>query len=172
MAYRVEDLTPGQVLLMTIPATEPIWDRALDAAIAWSSGPFVHAALVGHGELIEQLSTVQTSPLDTYCENGWAYTVAGATPAQADATVAWALAHRGQPYGIDAILQDGLMYDVHQWRPLHDDPRYVTCSGFVERAWRVGAGIRITDQPLPSPTSLAFSPILGGPRPWDRTTSP
>lgn len=171
MPYRVEDLRPGQVLLMVPSSHEPIWDRALDEAIKISSGPFVHAALVGHGEIIEQLSIVQTSPLDKYSENGWAYTVAGATPAQADAAIAWALARRGQPYGIEAILLDGWMYDLHQWRPLHDDPRYVTCSGFVERAWRVGGGIRLTEQPLPSPTSLGFSPRLIGARPWDRPSS-
>ena len=168
MPYRVEDLRPGQVLLMVPSSHEPIWDRALDEAIKISSGPFVHAALVGHGELIEQLSIVQTSALDKYCDNGWAYTV---NSTKTDAVIDWALSHLGQVYGVEAILEDGLMYDLHDWNMLDVDPRYVTCSGFIERAWRLGGGVPLIEHPLPSPTSLAYSPNLIGPRPWTRLSA-
>jgi len=168
MGYTVDQLHPGDVLLIVPSPHEPIWDRALDDAIAWSSGPFVHGCLVGEGHLIEQLGTVQQSPLDKYVENGWRYAVEGATPEAIQGTLAWAEAHLGQVYGAKAILADALVYDLHDWHALSLDPRYVTCAGFVERAWRLGGGITLSGQPLVSPTGLAFSPRLIGPRPWDR----
>lgn len=165
--YRVEDLRPGMVLLMTIPASEPIWDRALDEAIAVSSGPFVHSALVGHGDLTEQLATVQSSPLDKYTANGWAYAVAGSTPAQADAAIAAFRARLGQPYSVAELLIMGAYYDLHDTGAWGDHFHYTVCSTALERAWRQ-AGIVLSHQPLVSPTGLAFSPTLLGPRPWDR----
>ncbi len=168
MAYDPAVLRPGDVLLMTALSTEPIWDRVLDAAIAWSTGgPYVHAALVGEGHLIEQIDPVIQSPLAKYTANGNAFSVEGLTPAMAHATIAWAMAHLGQPYGITALLEDGGWYDAHLGCLLNARPRYVTCSGFVAMAFAQGAGIPLTQQPLPSPMSLAFSPRLLGPRPWD-----
>lgn len=167
MAYTVDQLEPGMVILCLPNAHEPIWDHLLDDAITWSSGPFAHAAYVGNGELIEQVAPVKTSPLDKYTENGWVYRIAGMTPAKAQKMIAWGMRHMGQPYGYKAILEDGAMYDLHDWGMLHIDPKFPVCSGFVERASRLGAGIPLTEQPLPSPTTLAFSPLLVGPRPWN-----
>lgn len=167
MSYHSTDLHPGDILLMLPPKTEPIWDRALDAAIAWSSGPFVHAALVGDGCLIEQRSTIQASPLAQYAATGWVYHVAGASAPQRAAAVAAFRARLGQPYGIHELLIMGAYYDLHDTAVWRDHFPYTVCSTAVERAWRQ-AGIVLSQQPLVSPTGLAFSPRLIGPRPWDR----
>ena len=167
MSYTVADLHPGDILLMLPPKTEPIWDRALDAAIAWSSGPFVHAALVGDGCLIEQISTIQESPLDKYAAEGWVYRVDPATDAQRAAAIAAFRARLGQPYSITELLVAGAYYDLHDTGVWGDHFHYTVCSTAVERAWRQ-AGVVLSQQPLVSPTGLAFSPRLIGPRPWDR----
>ncbi|PSR20077.1 MAG: hypothetical protein C7B45_16630 [Sulfobacillus acidophilus] len=165
--YRVTQLQPGDIILCLPRPGEPIWDRLLDAAIACStSGPFVHAALVGDGHLIEQVDPVIHSPLDKYAANGWVYRVHDATPAQMQTALRWAEAHVGQPYGIRALLADAALYDLHWSRALRWHTKYVTCSGFVALAWHA-AGYPLTAQPLPSPMSLAFSPRLIGPRPWE-----
>ncbi len=169
MAYRPKMLTPGMVILCLPANHSPIWDRMLDWAIAWSSGPFTHAAVVAYGELIEQVATVRTSPLTKYADIGWAYQIEGLTSDRAAAMIDWARHRLGQPYGVKAIVEDGLLLDAHVWRLLREHPHYVTCSGFVERAARCGAGLPLTHMPLPTPTELAFSCRLIGPRPWDRT---
>ncbi len=166
MAYTVESLEPGMVILCMSGKHGPFWGRFLDDAIAWSSGPFVHAAYVGDQHLIEQVAPVRTAPLDKYAENGWAFHIDGMTPDKAQAMINWGMKRLGQHYGYRAILEDAALYDLHYWGALRDHPSYPVCSGFVERAARCGAGIAITEQPLPSPTSLAFSPRLIGPRPW------
>ena len=171
MAYQPATLQPGQCILCLPTPHEPVWDHLLDDAIAWSSGPFVHAAFVGNGQLIEQTAPVVTSPLEKYAENGWAYTIEGMTPAKAQAMIRWGLQHLGMVYGYRAILADGLLLDGHDWTLLSVHPRYPTCSGFVERASRLGAGIALSEMPLVTPTALAFSPRLRGPRPWDRPAS-
>lgn len=168
MAYAASDLEPGMVILCMPAAHNPLWGRLLDEAIQWSSGPFVHAAYVGNGYLIEQIAPVRKSPLNKYADNGWVYRIEGMTPAKAGSMIEWGLERWGQHYGYRALLEDAAMYDLHDWKMLHAHPQYVVCSGFVERAARCGAGISLTEQPLPSPTSLAFSPRLLGPRPWDQ----
>lgn len=163
--YAVADLRPGDVLLMTSHVDEPWWDAALDAGIRWSThNPFVHSCLVGAGVLIDPLWHVVTTALDVYAANGWRYTVAGATPAQRRAVVAWGMAHVGQRYGLEELLADGAQDDLHIPISARWHPRYVTCSGFVERAWR-DAGIVLSYSPLPSPADLAYSPLLIGSRP-------
>lgn len=165
--YHVDDLRPGMVILCLPPAHEPIWDRVLDDAIAWSSGPFVHAALVGHGEILEQLATVQTSPLDKYAATGWAYVVDGATVAHADTAITAFKGRLGQAYGVRELLIMGAYYDLHDTAVWQDRFAHTVCSTAVERAWRQ-AGMVLSEQPLVSPTGLAFSPRLLGPRPWQR----
>ena len=169
MAYQVADLTPGMVILCQPNPHEPLPNRMLDWAIARSSGPFIHACYVGHRHLIEQLRHVQTSPLAKYADTGWAFTIRGMTPDLADGMIRWGLQHLDQPYGVKALLEDGLLLDLHDWHALSDDPQFPTCSGLVERASRHGAGIPLTEMPLPSPTALAFSPNLIGPRPWQQS---
>jgi len=167
MAYTLAAVHPGDIILCLPRPGEPLADRLLDAAIACStSGPFVHAALVGDGHLIEQIDPVTASPLDKYAVNGWVYRVDGATPAQIAAAVQWAEARIGQPHGVAALLDDAALYDLHWAAALRWHTRYVTCSGFVALAWQA-AGWPVTAQPLPSPMSLAFSPRLVGPRPWE-----
>ncbi len=168
MAYQVADLQPGMVILCRAQPHEPIWDRLLDDAIALSTaGPYVHAAMVGNGQLLEQIDPVITSPLTKYVENGDAFRVAGLTSEKAQAAIRWALQRLGQPYSIPALLEDGAWYDLHLPAMLQEHPRFYTCSGFVNAAFRLGASVTLTAQPLPSPLSLAFSPVLLGPRPWD-----
>ena len=166
MAYSVSELEPGMVVLCLPAKSNPIWDRLLDDAIAWSSGPFVHAAYVGNGHLIEQVAPVRFAPLDKYAENGWLFRIEGMTAQQAQAMISWGVKRWGQHYGYRAMLDDAALYDLHDWGVLRAHPALPVCSGFVERATRCGAGIALTEQPLPSPTSLAFSPRLIGPRPW------
>lgn len=166
MAYTVSSLTPGMVILC-LPShhTSPL-GRLLDDAILWSSGPFVHAAFVAKGYLIEQVALVQTAPLNKYQDNGFAFAIEGMTEDKAHGMIKWGLKRLGQHYGYRALLDDAALYDLHDWKELTEHPKFPVCSGFVERASRLGAGIVLTEQPIPSPTSLAFSPRLIGPRPW------
>lgn len=166
MAYSVSSLEPGMVILCMPAKHEPIWGRLLADAIAWSSGPFVHAAYVGNRCLIEQVAPVRTAPLDKYTENGWVFRIEGMTHEKAQAMIHWGMKRWGQHYGYRAMLDDAALYDLHDWGVLRAHPAFPVCSGFVERAARCGAGIALTEQPLPSPTSLAFSSRLIGPRPW------
>lgn len=169
MAYDPSQLHPGDVLLMTEAAHEPVWDHLFDDLIAgFSGGYFVHAALVGDGHLIEQIDPVTISPLDKYTANGWRYAVA-LTSDQREGLLHWAMARVGQLYGIKALLLDGAYFGLHIPAILRDHPQRVTCSGFVAEAFHRGAQVPITRQPLPAPISLAFSPLLLGPRPWDRS---
>lgn len=168
--YRPSDLRAGDVLLMTQNPRESLPARALDALIAWSTAnPFVHAAIVGNGHIIDPLWHVEHAPLDRYAANGWVYRV-DAPPAARQDAVTWAEAHVGQAYGIVEILADGLFYDAHIGL-YRFHPHRLTCSAFVARCCEA-AGAPLTRQPLPSPASLSYSPLLVGPRPWDRITAP
>lgn len=163
--YRVQDLEPGMVLLMESRPGSPWYDAALDAGIRWSTGcVMVHAALVGNGVLINPLWHVQTDPLDLYETNGWAYRVAGSTPAQAQAAVGWALGRVGQQYGLTELLADGARHDLKIPISDHWHPRYVVCSGFVHRAW-LSAGVVLSYAPWPTPADLLYSPTQVGARP-------
>ena len=163
MSYDPTSLQPGMVVLC-LPDPHAAWPaRLLDAAIAWSDGPFVHAALVGDGCLIEQVDPVMRAPLPKYATNGWAYRVDGATSDQIARAIAWATARLGQPYGVRELCDDALRLDAHwlpRGRPLH----HYTCSGFVALACQQ-AGVRLTWAPWPTPTDLGASPVLLGPRP-------
>ena len=164
--YNTKHLMAGDILLMVSRPDSPWYDQVLDAGIRWSTtNPFVHACLVGEGILINPLWHVESFPLDTYADNGWAFRVSGATPNQRRKAVAWAMHHIGQPYGVAALLADAGRDDLkipfgERWHP-----HYVTCSGFVARAWHE-AGISLSYAPLPSPADLSYSPILWGNRPW------
>ncbi len=165
--YHVGDLAPGDIVLVAgVHWTGGLWGGLLDAAIQWATvSPFHHAALVGDGVLIQALAQVETAALDTYAADGWAYRVT-ATDAQRQQAVAWAVAHEGAPYGVDAILEDALIDVAHVQPPARGcHPKWVTCSGLVERAFSRGAGVPLTWRVLPSPADLAASPLLVGPRP-------
>ena len=167
MAYSVASLAPCDIVLVAgVHWTGGLWGGLLDAAIQWATvSPFHHAALVGDGVLIQALATVDTAPLDTYAADGWVYRV-HATDAQRQQAVAWALAHRGAPYGVGAILADALIDVGHVQPPARwCHPQWVTCSGLAERAYSRGAGVPLTWRVLPSPADLAASPLLLGPRP-------
>jgi len=164
MPYTVDQLQPGDILVMQ---RRPGWHGArtlLDWAIAWStSSPWVHACLVGHDVLIDPLWHVQTAALDTYADTGWVFTPA-ATPQQKERAIAWAMHRLGAPYGVRELLADGLRFDLHwtlwRWRPT----RAVTCSGFLTLAyWQ--AGTVLTYAPFPAPSDLVASPVLRGARP-------
>ena len=165
--YDPHTLEPGDVILVAgVHWSHGLVAGLLDAAIQWATvSPFHHAALVGEGVLIQSLATVQTGPLDAYTADGWVFHVDAPSRACARA-VQWAMAHRGNPYGVGAILADALMDVAHVQPPARwCRPRWVTCSGFVERAYSRGAGVPFTWRPLPSPADLAASPVLVGPRP-------
>lgn len=159
MSYAVGDLAPGDVILCTSTGS------LLDRAIAWSQGPFVHAALVAEGHLVEQVETVRNAPLGEYAANGWVYHVA-ATGEERQRAVGWAQARMGAAYGIRELILDGLRFDLHLW-PRHTlRLRRLTCSAFVVAAY-AAAGVTLTYAPYPSPTDLACSPVLVGARPWE-----
>ena len=160
MPYRVEDLKPGDVVL--VEGVGP-----LARAIKWSTGsPFSHVALVGDGHLIEALWTVSRSPLGKYAAKaGWAYRVAGATDEQRAKAVAWAEGRVGAKYGIREIALDAAKFDLH-WTPRLRHPlTRLTCSGLVAQAYRE-AGVVLTWASFPAPSDLSASPLLVGPRPW------
>jgi hypothetical protein len=156
--YDPADLRPGDIVL--VEGTGP-----LAAAIKWATdNPFSHAAIVGFGELLEALDRVVASPLGKYQERGWLYRVA-CLPAQREAAARNAYIRLGMPYGYTALLEDALRYIAHVPLSSRLDPRDLTCSGYV--AWCYArAGVTLTYEPLPSPASLSYSPLLLGPRPW------
>ncbi|MHB1670137.1 hypothetical protein [Thiomonas sp.] len=162
--YDPTTLAPGDVLLMTGRPRLTL-GGLLDAAIEWSTvSPFVHAAIVAEGCMVEALWTVTRSPLDKYAGDGWAYRVQ-ATPEQAQAACGWATDRVGQRYGIAELMDDALFDAAHI--PLYGrvTPHRLTCSGLVSVAYQK-AGINLTWHPFPSPADLSFSPLLLGPRPW------
>ena len=169
MSYDPKDLRPGDILLM-VGRPRLTAGGALDVAIEWATdSPFDHACMVGDGHLIESLDVVTRSPLDKYAANGWVYQVAAADP-EVKAAVAWFDSRVGQPYGIKALLEDGLLDIAHVPVYARIDPRRATCSGMVAAAY-LHAGVRLTWHPLPSPADLSFSPLLLGSRPWRRTNT-
>lgn len=159
--YRPEDLRPGDIILCEgeIDVSDP-----LGLLIVWASdNPFQHAALVGDGELLESLDVVGTVPLDAYAPVGWRFQVAGATPGQLRAAVRAAKGRVGEAYGYRALVRESGR--VPLYRRL--DPHDVVSSGLV--CWAFAqAGIRLSWEPLPTPATLSYSPLLVGPRPWRR----
>lgn len=141
--------------------------RVLDALIRFSTAnPFVHAALVGDGHLIDPVWVVERAPLTRYERHGWAFRVS-ATEAQKRLAVQWAEQRVGSRYGVLEILADAARFDLHivlpswyLWRP-----KRWTCSGFVVAAYG-SAGTTLSFAPVPSPADLAYSPFLTGRRPW------
>ena len=127
--------------------------------------PFVHAVQVGNGELIEAVMYVRTSPLNLYEDNGWVFTVAGATPLQISTTINSAKSLVGEAYGIGELLSDSERYFFHLPIIKRINPKYLTCSELVVWAWKQ-AGIMLTYEPEPSPASLGWTPVLLGDRPF------
>ena len=174
MSYNPATLHCGDVLLMT--RHSPLWTPAgaLDAGIAVSTvNPFDHAACVveqdGQLVIVEALWHVTISPIDKYALDGWAYHPA-ITPEQQTALSQAALSKVGQRYGVIQVLESFLRDDIHI--DLHPvlDPRHLDCSGLVVWAFHQ-ARYRLTYAPVPSPADLSYSPLLRGPRPWDRGSS-
>ena len=157
--YRPEDLRPGDIILCEgdVDVRDP-----LGLLIVWASdNPFQHAALVGDGELWEALDVVGTAPLDAYAPAGWRFQVAGATPGQLRTAVRAAKARVGEAYGYRALARESGR--VPLYRRL--DPHDVVSSGLV--CWAFAqAGIHLSWEPLPTPATLSYSPLLVGPRPW------
>lgn len=169
--YVPADLRPGDILLMT-EGQGNFLARSLDRMIVWSTAnPFVHAAIVGEGHLIDPVWRVERGPLDRYRGNGWR--LRPRVPEEIRAlAVRWAERRVGNVYGVREILADFARYDLHfvrprwyRWRPDH-----WTCSGFVTAAY-AAAGHSLTLAPAPSPGDLSYSPLLVGPRPWGRGRS-
>jgi cell wall-associated NlpC family hydrolase len=153
--YDPEDLRPGDIILCEgeLDVRDP-----LGLIIMWASdNRFQHAALVGDGEILEAIDEVTAAPLHQYAPVGWRYEVAGATEAQREAAVAAARRRLGEVYTCRSLGR------VPLYRRL--DPHDVVSSGLVTWAF-AQAGIRLTWEPLPTPASLSYSPLLIGPRPW------
>ena len=161
MPYKASDLQPGDILLITASR-----GSLLDSLIKWSTdSPYVHAAIVGDGCIIEGLWKVTESPLNKYEGNGWAFSVPGSTAEQRNAAVKWATSRVGRHYGVLEILLDGARFDLH-WLPRHPIvPRRLTCSALVASAY-LASGFRLTWAPFPAPADLAASPLLSGRRLW------
>jgi cell wall-associated NlpC family hydrolase len=159
--YRADDLRPGDIVLCEggLDVRDP-----LGLLFVWASAnPFQHAVLVGDGELLEGLDEVGAVPLDEYAPVGWRFEVAGASAEQRRAAVTAARSRVGQPYGYRAVTAGGRR--IPFYRRL--DPHDVVSSALVTWAFRQ-AGIQLSWDPLPSVASLAYSPLLVGPRPWLR----
>ena len=166
MAYRWTDLQPADVLLMEPNPSEGFLPHLLDLGISWATtSPFVHAAIVADGHIVEALWHVTRSPLAKYEGSGWVFRPQ-ATDAQKAQAIAWAETRVGQQYGLEALLEDAARDIAHipLWPRLN--PRSVTCSGLVAFAYE-HAGYRLTAAPIPSPADLSYSPLLIGPRPWE-----
>lgn len=159
MSYDAASLVPGDVILC------PSNGSLLDRLIAWSQGPFVHAALVGDGHLVEQVWTARDAPRGAYARNGWVYRVQ-ATDEQRTLAVRRAELMLGRHYGIEELIADGLRFDLHLWPRRALRLRRLTCSAFV-CAMYAASGVTLTYAPYPSPVDLACSPVLVGPRPWE-----
>ena len=164
--YNPANLRPGDIILVH---GRPSWSLGglLTWAIEWSTvSPFDHAAIVGNdGYLYEALWKVTRSPLGKYADNGYAYHVAGATITQGLNAGLWVRQRLGRTYGIRELLEDGGRYILHIPFPQRADANHYTCSGLVAAAWN-SVGISLTYEPLPSPASLSYSPVLIGIRPW------
>jgi hypothetical protein len=159
MPYDPGALRPGDIILCLSSGA------LLDRLIAWSQGPFVHAALVGDGHLVEQVWTAREADLDEYAAIGWAYRVQASDEGRR-AAVAWAEGHLGAPYDVEELLRDAARFDLHVWPRRLPRLRRWTCSGFVATAY-AAAGVILTHAPYCSPVDLACSPLLIGPRPWE-----
>lgn len=158
--YRPEDLRPGDILLLEgdVDVFDPI-----GLFILWASdNRFQHVALVGHGELIEAIDQVGVVPLDAYAPVGWRFRVPSATPEQVEDAVRWAEGRIGHPFGQHELTMahEGLRIPFYR----RFDPHDTIAAGFVCWAYEQ-AGIQLTWQPLPTPASLLYSPLLVGPRP-------
>jgi hypothetical protein len=154
--YSVKNLRLGDVLLMT--EGHPF--SLLAELIEWATvSPYVHAALIGDGALIEAVwPTVATASLSKYTDTGHIFRVQ-CSDAERNAAVASAYARIGQPYGLAELLEDGGRDILHI--PFHyrwSAPR-LTCSALVAAAYRQ-AGVILTRAPLPSPADLSYSPAL------------
>lgn len=167
--YDPEDLEPGDILLMLGGRGGSLPSRVLDALIAWSTAnPFVHAAIVGYGHIIDPVWRVERAPLHRYRDRGWCFRV-DAPVAVRRRAAAWAERHVGNRYGVQEILADFARFEMHWVRPTwyRWRPHHWTCSGMVTASY-AGAGLRITLAPAPAPSDLSYSPLLLGARPWER----
>lgn len=170
--YVPDDLEAGDILLM-VEGKGSLPARLLDRLIAWSTGnPFVHAALVGDGHLLDPLWRVERAPLGRYAANGWRFR-AKAPEAVRKAAAAFAEGRVGNPYGLRELLADFARFDLHWVRPswYRWRPQRWTCSGFVTAAY-ASEGLQLTLAPAPAPSDLSYSPLLTGPRPWDAPRHP
>lgn len=170
--YDVGQLRPGDIALVCGHTQgESAAGFLLDFLIDFATvNPFHHAAIVGDGVLIEALWKVTASPLGKYQDVAYAFRP-NVSKQVAAAAADWARGRIGDRYGVKEILADGARDLLHipvgfGWRPSH-----LSCSALVAEAYR-RVGAPITRAPLPSPADLSYSPILMGPRPWDRLTAP
>lgn len=172
MAYSVDSLKPGDVLLLTTSPRDSLPARLLDVGISWfTDSPFVHAAIVGDGHLVESLWHVTRSPLGKYAATGWAFRPQ-ATDEQKAQAVAWAEAHVGAAYSIGEILEDAARFGLHLVRPAWYSWRRstYTCSGLVMASY-ASAGVALSYAPAVAPADLSYSPLLIGRRPWETATA-
>ncbi len=168
MAYRWTDLEPGDVLLMEPNPQEGLVPHLLDLAISFATvSPFVHAAIVADGHIVEALWHVTRSPLSKYEASGWVFRPQ-ATDAQKAGAVAWAESRVGDVYSVAEILQDAARFDLHLVRPAWYSWRRktYTCSGLAMASF-ASAGVVLTRAPAPAPSDLSYSPALIGRRPWE-----
>ena len=169
MAYRVQDVRCGTILLMERHHPLLSGPGALDTGITVSTvNPFDHSALVvvqeGALVIVEALLHVTVSPLDKYVTDGWAFSVP-LTGTQEAALSHAALSKVGQCYGVAMVWQDFLRDDLHVDVHPRLDPYHLDCSGLV--VWSFAqAGVVLTHAPVPSPADLSYSPVPQGIRPW------
>lgn len=159
MGYAVEDLRPGDIVLVS---TDDVFGRL----IRWATvNPYTHAVLVGEGHLIEALEHVSESPLKKYTNTGTRFRVQ-ATSGQKIKAIQFAGSKLGLFYGLEDVWtdfeRDVLHVPATYWSRKHFD-----CSALLYAAY-LSAGVVLTHAIAPSPADLSYSPLLLGPRPWEQ----
>jgi len=159
--YKVEQLQAGDVILV-------IGTSCLAKGIQWATvNQYSHAAIVGHGVLIEAVwPDVATAALETYEHTGWRFTTT-ATPLQKQTAVQEAHARVGTPYGLEELALDAGrdIFHIPWTHRLPGMNRLLTCSGLVAYVYKA-AGYPLTYALFPSPADLSYSPVLHGMRYW------
>lgn len=159
MAYRREDLAPGDIVLVVGH------DLMGDLIRVSTASPFTHAALAtGPMGLVEAQARVVRSPAAKYEKTGWAFRV-DASPDERACAVGAAEARLGARYGVRELLLDAVRFDLHLV-PHVRTVRHYTCSGLIAVCY-AEAGITLSYAPWPAPADLGASPLLRGRRPWD-----
>ena len=97
--------------------------------------------------------------LDDYKEHCVILRIPSLTDAQRDKIVEYAKEQIGDSYDFKALIEEFLRYTFNLNIVQPEDEKRFICSTFVNSAY-VNAGIKLTDQYLPSPRDIMKSPFV------------